>query len=796
MVTGFLLADSVFRRFRWLPIDLYLLGFAVHSYLGFLFMVSGWFPDFPALFHGLTLLSTFFLLYRMQADAPIQILREIIKQSPKIWFSCGIIVSLAFYFRLPVSNFIFEIGDAGAYVNSANHLVRDGVKSTQFFPLNQIWCALFSALMGKEHTALATPYFAVAAVAVFYSLLFRLFQSRWSALIGMALLATNILAMWFGRLPYSESLMTFVNVALIYLFLGYFAQADYDSRKIYLVTIPLFIGLASLTRVTGIVWAAAISLNLSYQILVADRRTKEYFILFLGSMFTYLFSVAYGLVFAKHYYIEWQLKDYLAFLSTPRIIIIFHSIWFAFGVFLFLIKGFWPASWRQAIKTRLGSNPTICSAILFFLLLLIGNLIIIKNWRELFPVAFVNDIIAGEMPQDVYYLFYFFGAIALIVFPIGLFYVFKNYNPIKKPNLAILWFFSLGFLLIYYSRVVHHLVHAVYLYYLRYFLSEILIIFMIVLCVFIHHGLKWRRYLRLLPVVFIVGYLGQSAYWISKNQNDAYLENAYQLLADIASVIPRDNTVLFTDVDYEGKWVYPRFNPCVLLPLRNSFGYRIQGGGKSDNPYLVPFNRKNLYRLISNPEKPRTAYVLSISSKGHRPAPDFSDMPGIVTEHIKRIKTFVKMKTHHPKGIYGKAFTRHDITVDIWVVKKFYYFLYRDPHVKLSGFHERDIWTKGSGKIEGFNYPIRPEDHFIVLGTYGYNPLRNDLSKLQLQVKIDQLPVAYSHHKENRYYFHLPKNMDVYNNIQIDSSLFVPKDFHINKSEKKLGMDVKYLTIE
>jgi hypothetical protein len=187
--------------------------------------------------------------------------------------------------------------------------------------------------------------------------------------------------------------------------------------------------------------------------------------------------------------------------------------------------------------------------------------------------------------------------------------------------------------------------------------------------------------------------------------------------------------------------------------------------------------------------------VLSVSTDGERAPPDFAAMPGALAHRIKRIKSYVKVKGHDPGKIFNKNYSRHDIVIDIWKVRRFYLIPYGNPYISQSGFFHRSFWTDGSGKFEEFNYSFNKNDKYIILGTYGYNPLRNNIEKLKLEVKANSFPLIFSHKKGNDFYFSLPKNLKNIQSIEINSSIFVPKDFGINDSQKKLGMDVRFITI-
>jgi hypothetical protein len=94
---------------------------------------------------------------------------------------------------------------------------------------------------------------------------------------------------------------------------------------------------------------------------------------------------------------------------------------------------------------------------------------------------------------------------------------------------------------------------------------------------------------------------------------------------------------------------------------------------------------------------------------------------------------------------------------------------------KLTNFFSDDFyWTKGNGIISDVQYDKQPQDNFLVVKTFGWNPLRNELMKLKLRVFANGIELKYSHKDKNSYYFVLDKNVMQINEIQINSSTFIP----------------------
>jgi lysophospholipase L1-like esterase len=115
---------------------------------------------------------------------------------------------------------------------------------------------------------------------------------------------------------------------------------------------------------------------------------------------------------------------------------------------------------------------------------------------------------------------------------------------------------------------------------------------------------------------------------------------------------------------------------------------------------------------------------------------------------------------------------------------------------KLTNFYHDYIWTNGEGTIKYIKYVIKPQDRFLGLKTFGWNPYKEYFEKLKLQVFINGLKLQYSHKEDNTYYFNIDKTFKQITEIRIISSTFIPKALGINNDPRKLGIDVAAIEIK
>jgi len=106
----------------------------------------------------------------------------------------------------------------------------------------------------------------------------------------------------------------------------------------------------------------------------------------------------------------------------------------------------------------------------------------------------------------------------------------------------------------------------------------------------------------------------------------------------------------------------------------------------------------------------------------------------------------------------------------------------------VSGFHDDNVWTKKESNLTNINIDIE-DNKFLVLETFGYNPLRNNISELSLQIKVNGNVLEFVQMVNNKYYFSLPAINQIMN-LAILSNTFIPKEFGINQDTRELGMDI------
>jgi hypothetical protein len=103
-------------------------------------------------------------------------------------------------------------------------------------------------------------------------------------------------------------------------------------------------------------------------------------------------------------------------------------------------------------------------------------------------------------------------------------------------------------------------------------------------------------------------------------------------------------------------------------------------------------------------------------------------------------------------------------------------------------------WTNGEGILKKIYYRTQPEDKFLVLETYGFHPLGNNIIKLGLVVAANGINLKFYMYKNKCYYFMLPENLKELTELDIKSNTFVPKEYGINNDMRKLGVAIRSIS--
>lgn len=690
--------------------------------------------------------------------------------------------------RLPVSNFIFAIGDAGAYVNSANHLATTGTTIQQFFPLNQVLLGIFSFIGGPA----LTPYGAL--VASMFAVCFavqcgRAYLGGWRGgwLAGL-LVGLNVLAMWYGRMPYSESLMLALNLGA----LGYWklSSDEAPAQYRYSILFGLFVAAACLNRVTGIVWMLVMSGSLVYLSLRNSNRLRPFIAAFLIAATGYALSIQIALTWGPGYY-AMQIHTYLPWLQGVEKVVLFHVAWAALLAIVSAAAVFISHRWKQ--PRVIGKYSYILTFVCFVGFLFITTVVFKHNHNNWLIVNEALQLLHGKVPQDAYYLINYFTIVSIPLFFIGWYVIFTKHDPIKNESWTLFWLYAALFMMISYVRPTYGMSHDVYMYWDRYFMSDTFVAFMLVIGVGVI-GISSVKWLRWLALLFVLAYVAQAVIWIGQNRQNRYLDHGYDMVTWIAHTLPSDNTVLFLDNQYHGKWVFPNVRRTLLVPLAHSYGYATYHHDVQTGPFkpsaFSPDAPPSAKAVDAALDAGRNVYIIAATRLGVPKPPLDGSLPMDVVE----ARAF--LITAKP-SIQGRVFAdgkrTYPITLTVYRLRPRFVNAAVTAH---SGFYNDDIWTNGDGVLKGFDICPSGPNRRLTVNTYGYIPTALTAADIGLQVSVNGVAHTGTWRGRTEYVVPLPNNAPCVQRIELRSSTFVPKQMGLSADTRRLGVDVRSITID
>jgi len=654
----------------------------------------------------------------------------------------------------------------------------------QFYPLHPIWMAIFGKLLGSENRVYSLTFFSILSILFFYLLAYEISKSRFIAGAAGLLMALNPLHAFFSKFPVTEVIALFFTTASFYYLLKYYnASKKGDFPLFYLFLSAGLMGCFFFTRISGFMYIPFFCFLLFTGIcFIKSQRTKrDLVIYFIGLFFIYALSVLYGMIFSRPY----------------SLYIFVNSFLIALGA-----RPWW--------KLKLLAGPVITIVVLIILAGITRNrsgtqrflkkiYITLINWL---PYIFIVILVAGlyrvyELGftgkySGIYYFdlrwgmsghgFASFKHSSIVVavsyispFLFGLF--LYNLFKYKKEDyiLSLLLLFLIPFWLyiaFFYWAIPYQYFGA------RYLLSEIVpytILFALVGSSLLLRKNKMKILFFSLIAVSSCYFGFYSIYQLKGREADG----AYESLNKIASYADKNDLILLNKEEFTAYDV-------IKTPLVYFFGNNI-----------FSFNRANDLKFLIKGEllgKYNDLFVLTqlpISKNYLHLENEISYTQGLF-EHAVRIPKKFSYSYFSPlklllykidKQILLNSILQktNAINVKSWFEKK--------------GFYADAVWTKGDAEVFGFEYNSA-EKTYIVVTTYGWNPYIKNPNKFGVKLLVNGTEADFSHTDGMKYYFKIPKHIDIATEIWIKSDTFVPKQLGINNDERTLGIDIKTVSFE
>ncbi len=539
-----------------------------------------------------------------------------------------LLLCLSIWLRLPLSNFLPMIGDAGEYINAANYLARTGKTFSNFFPATWVYLAIFSKLFGVNGTPYGHLVMNILSLISFFFLLKELFPKKeWISWLGFIMLIFNPLSIWMARMPYSGNLMIVWNINILLFYNKHIKNPN--TKNIFLLN--FFLILAFFTRVTSTMWLFIIYADIIFKYIKHPKKHIKIkpFLLWNYTISVYAVTLIYNVLVIPDVFLYRYWQKYFKNITPIKTAVLFIVIWILSNLFLQLLFKFKPINSfinklkniLKKIKQYINKNKSrkrIVTLIIITVILMTFTTylyyslirrradieIYVKNLlfsrQQSFLYIFKEFYQRFNFTYSVNYYFTFFAFIPII------YGIYKTYKQHTKYSLLL----SLSTItIIFYSTPVFaKRNHTFYLYYDRYNYPE----YFLILFIFMFYGLSYlikKKYFKLLLSILIIIYFGNSIYWLSFNKNFQYLYNITGTLEFINKETSSEKTI-FLNRDNNSIYFYPNLERVLLHPLEITYEKKIN---ETIEIQKEPFDTDPEINCSEITSKTNSIYILSVS---------------------------------------------------------------------------------------------------------------------------------------------------------------------------------------
>jgi hypothetical protein len=488
---------------------------------------------------------------------------------------------VAVLFRLHNDNFLPWLGDMGAYVNWANQFARTGVLSASWPPLLSSFLAVPAAVFGTASTTASLGVAGLVLIVGLARLLGLLGLNRWTILLTAGLATLSVHAIWYSYFPSSETLDAPMFVVWLITVVGIFRARNVVPWIALNGATMLALGL---TRGTGPFLLIPLGILAIVTLIVPAWRwlSRRVWMLLTSGVAGSVLAFWYGITRIHHYYVDTQfrdlvpakLADFLEFklnVFTPSVLT---AVGLVVGVIIVGVIAWRVRAVDEHAEARYSKLPTILGWVLTALLVLgIGAAAVVGagGWLILYRIGLEFLLLA---------------LLALVLASL------RRFDTMTTAFVLLVSAIMAMFIGLQTARLLNHSDHAFFIYWDRYFVSEVLP------CLFVLTGIAlggvfsfvlargWLRpALRSIPAAVIVvavvlaGFAGTEAHNLKLIASGSYMNGAAQYQAKLDSSIPnKQEPVLWTATSSKQypNYFFPNTWMAFARPMEVSFGYNVK----------------------------------------------------------------------------------------------------------------------------------------------------------------------------------------------------------------------------
>jgi hypothetical protein len=580
-----------------------------------------------------------------------------------------VIAVIAVLFRLHNDNFLPVLGDMGAYVNWANQFARTGVLSATWPPLLSSFLAVPAAVFGTASTTASLGVAGLVLIVALSRLLGLLNVNRWVILLTAGFATLSVHAIWYSYFPSSEALEAPLFVIWLITVLGIVRARSVVAWVALNAVVMLAMGL---TRGTGPFLLLPLGLLAIISLIVPGWRwfAKRVWMVLAAGVAGSALAFWYGITRIHFYYVELQFRDLVpakvADFVEYKLQAFTPGIPTAIGL-LVAVAIVGVIAWR--VRTVDESTPAKSS-----------RLPSILGWILTALLVF-GIVAAGAVGAGGWQVLYRIGLEFILLAILAL--VLSNLRRFDTLTTAFVLFVGAimaMFIGLQTARLATYSAHAFFLYWDRYFVSEVLPCMFILTGITLGAALKFaiaqgwlrpalRSVTAAVAVVAVVlaGFAFTEARNLTLIASDSYLNGAAQYQAKLDSNIPnKKEPVLWTATSakqYPG-FFFPNTWMAFAQPMATSFGYNVKRilNRNNFNPDEVVSAATVENELACSPTASVT--VFEVQDGGPNVASRISD-PKLTISRVATEKGTISLLREPPKK-GGWQYVH--FTTDVWKV--------------------------------------------------------------------------------------------------------------------------------
>ena len=790
--------------------DLFVLFIVATSLSGFILLLGGQFKSINVILGGFSLVLIFMSIFWDRSPIFVS------PSNRKEFVGLLLILALAAVLRSQPSRYIMGGQDQGVYVNyaawisnhgslqvvdsvrekiSPNHrgwydqqnqyhlqtrvksafegthlpgiYIKDLAKSEyvfQFYPLHPIWLSLSLDLFGKQHTTWSLVFFSLLSIVVIYLLAKELSQEgTMAAMIAALLIAINPLHAFFSKFPVSEMVtLFFTSTGLLYL-IRYFRVANKlkNPRPFYLIISGLAFFCAFFNHIslffTVPFFYAIFVICLAWPQKNETVRDAGWYAL--AVLIGFCASLTFGYYYSYPYFTDVYRAVFAPILGDKW-------LWLLAGAAtLMVVLPITLVIFRKTSTVCFHFFYRYLSRILPLILLLLLCLAIYNHFQYTFTTKYINEetrqfnIVKKYNVTTIFLLASYVTPFAFFIYAISLFKR-KFYDNVGIKIILLFLVFS------WIIRITFSPYSLYQYYYSRYLLSDLAPYLTVLSALYFSQLYKeGKPYFRKILLVGLSTSTLFSLAFSLPQLKGREAEGAYECIKKMTSRVKDEDLLIIDSLHF-----------ALFSEIKTPIGYFF-------NKNVTYLSHKYFSELSPDAAKFGDFYFLSKK--------DFDNLHKVdrIDCTISALKRSDYIPTHYTssKSIYYL----YQLDKTPGSLKK----LSRTITVaqyKADGFYPDKIWSDGHGVITNIHMRLNPEDRFLKLAVVGNNPYASDLSKVNLTVKVNGVPLEYSNKKDLGYYFRLNEGVTSLDSITIDSKTFIPQELGINTDQRELGIDVSY----